>query len=196
MIDKVQRIREEVERLRNLHQMKYQQLDADSNMSLVECGKRNLCNELLLFIDSLQEEHKLKPKFQEGNKIVYVGERKELDTDEHTILYVYDDMYVTTWGKKIPFKFQDDYQLVEEPVSEDLEEAGKQYLERSNPDRVHQITNAFKAGAKWQKEKDFQYLKKECERTKVEEYISWGDMSEEEKAEFFKSNPFKIKKHE
>ena len=27
-------------------------------------------------------------------------------------------------------------------------------------------------------------------------YISWGDMSEEEKAEFFKSNPFKIKKHE
>ena len=28
-------------------------------------------------------------------------------------------------------------------------------------------------------------------------YISWGDMSEEEKAEFFKSEPFKIiKKHE
>lgn len=32
---------------------------------------------------------------------------------------------------------------------------------------------------------------------KAEEYISWGDMSEEEKAEFFKSEPFKIiKKHE
>ena len=29
-----------------------------------------------------------------------------------------------------------------------------------------------------------------------EELISWGDMSEEEKAEFFKSNPFKIKKDE
>lgn len=29
-----------------------------------------------------------------------------------------------------------------------------------------------------------------------EEYISWGDMSEEEKAEFFKSYPFKIKKNE
>lgn len=25
------------------------------------------------------------------------------------------------------------------------------------------------------------------------EWISWSDMSEEEKAEFFKSNPFKIK---
>ena len=29
-----------------------------------------------------------------------------------------------------------------------------------------------------------------------EEYISWGDMSEKGKAEFFKSNPFKIKKDE
>lgn len=27
-------------------------------------------------------------------------------------------------------------------------------------------------------------------------YISWGDMSEKEKAEFFKSSPFKIKKDE
>jgi hypothetical protein len=27
-------------------------------------------------------------------------------------------------------------------------------------------------------------------------YISWGDMSEKEKAEFFKSPPFKIKKDE
>ena len=32
--------------------------------------------------------------------------------------------------------------------------------------------------------------------SKTEEYISWNSMSEEEKAEFFKSNPFKIKKHE
>lgn len=29
-----------------------------------------------------------------------------------------------------------------------------------------------------------------------EEYISWNDMSEKEKAEFFKSNPFKIKNYE
>ena len=29
-----------------------------------------------------------------------------------------------------------------------------------------------------------------------EEYISWSDMFEEEKAEFFKSNPFKIKNYE
>ncbi len=29
-----------------------------------------------------------------------------------------------------------------------------------------------------------------------DEYISWGDMSEEEKAEFFKSDPFKIMNYE
>ena len=29
-----------------------------------------------------------------------------------------------------------------------------------------------------------------------DEYISWNDMSEEEKTEFFKSKPFTIKKHE
>lgn len=55
MTDK-EKIRKEVERLRKIHQMKYQQLDADSSMSLVECGKRNLCNELLSFIDSIQSE--------------------------------------------------------------------------------------------------------------------------------------------
>lgn len=57
MTDK-EKIRKEVERLRNLHQMKYQQLNTNDNMCLVECGKRNLCNELLSFIDSLQEEKK------------------------------------------------------------------------------------------------------------------------------------------
>jgi hypothetical protein len=31
-------------------------------------------------------------------------------------------------------------------------------------------------------------------KAEKEKYISWGDMSEEEKAEFFKCEPFKIKK--
>jgi predicted naringenin-chalcone synthase len=33
-------------------------------------------------------------------------------------------------------------------------------------------------------------------KAEKEKYISWGDMSEEEKVEFFKSNPFKIKNYE
>ena len=32
--------------------------------------------------------------------------------------------------------------------------------------------------------------------SKAEEYIFWNSMPEKEKAEFFKSNPFKIKNYE
>lgn len=97
MTDK-EKIRNEVERLRILHQMRYQQFDANSSMSLVECGKRNLCNELLSFIDSMQEE----------------------------------------------------------PVSEDLEEAANNALERllDKYDLVEtgSCLEMFKLGAEWQKE--------------------------------------------
>lgn len=114
-----------------------------------------LRDDILIYIDSMQEEHKLKPKFQKGNKIVYVGERKEPDTEEHTILYVYDDMYATTWGKMIPFKFQDDYQLVEDPVSEELSTAAVEYERRINWNSFYcglSIIDAFKAGARWLKQ--------------------------------------------
>ena len=81
MTDKVQKIRNEVERLRNLHQMKYQQLDTNDNMNLVECGKRNLCNELLSFIDSLQEEP-VSEKLEEAAKHYLYSN------------ILYDDVYV------------------------------------------------------------------------------------------------------
>ncbi len=55
MTDK-EKIRAEVERLRKCHQLKYQQLDVDDKMCLVECAQKNLCNDLLYFIDSLPEE--------------------------------------------------------------------------------------------------------------------------------------------
>lgn len=58
---------------------------------------------------------------------------------------------------------------LEEPVSEDLENAAKRYTtegdEISGLCVIDEEVVAFKAGAKWQKEKDFQYLKKECEKT-------------------------------
>ena len=118
-------------------------------------ARRVVLKDLLFLIRSMQDEHKLKPKFQKGNKIVYVGERKEPDTEVHTILYVYDDMYATTWGKMIPFKFQDDYQLVEDPVSEELSTAAVEYERRINWNSFYcglSIIDAFKAGAQWQKQ--------------------------------------------
>lgn len=132
-----------------------------SQIAMETCCKEEAYNEVLAILNSMQEEHKLKPKFQEGNKIVYVGERKELDTDEHTILYVYDDMYVTTWGKKIPFKFQDDYQLVEEHVSEELEQAAVEAFKEIVDDERNSFLEIFKAGATWQKEQDKQWLAEE-----------------------------------
>lgn len=44
----------EIIRLRNLHQSKYQQLSTDDTMCLVECGKKNICNDLLSFISTLE----------------------------------------------------------------------------------------------------------------------------------------------
>lgn len=81
-MDKLAKIRAEVERLRHLHQMKYQQLDTNDNMCLVECGKRNLCNELLSFIDSLQEE----PVSEDFKQF----EETYLDKEKDEILCIYD----------------------------------------------------------------------------------------------------------
>lgn len=47
--------------------------------------------------------------------------------------------------------------LQEEPVSEDLEEAAKEYSGKLS----HPLNNAFKAGAKWQEDKDKQTLNEE-----------------------------------
>lgn len=55
MTDK-EKIREEVERLRNLHQIMYQELDCESPKLMSVCAKKNLCQDILMFIDSLQEE--------------------------------------------------------------------------------------------------------------------------------------------
>ena len=75
-----------------------------------------LCN-LDAYIDSLQEEPK--PKFKIGDMVVSESGKyakiESIDTDKY-------------WckgenGMSISFKYQDKWKLVEEPVSENLEEA-------------------------------------------------------------------------
>lgn len=56
MTDKVQKIREEVARLRKSYQIMYQELDCESPELMSVCAKRNLCQDILMFIDSMQEE--------------------------------------------------------------------------------------------------------------------------------------------
>lgn len=55
MTDK-EKIRAKIERLRKSYQIKYQELDCTSPEIMSVCAKRNLCQDILSFIDSMQEE--------------------------------------------------------------------------------------------------------------------------------------------
>ena len=148
MTDK-EKIRKEVERLRNLHQMKYQQLDADSSMSLVECGKRNLCNELLSFIDTLQEEpvscldNGDMPK-ERWKQAVEAASHQRNYRSSKGLTETKDDYFVdgVQWADEHP---------KEEPVSEDLgeyiNELSKQFPELS----FAKLSRIAVRAAKWQK---------------------------------------------
>ena len=63
--------------------------------------------------------------------------------------------------------------LQEEPVSEDLEEASKQYALNNTPwdDCVEEIQNAFIVGAQWHKEV---FIKKACEWLKENLHNYWS----------------------
>lgn len=165
MTDKIQKIREEVERLRNLHQMKYQQLDTNDNMCLVECGKRNLCNELLSFIDSLQEEpvsclDNGNMPIERWKQAVEAASNQKNYRSSKRLTETCDDYFVdgVQWADEHP---------KENPVSEELEDAADKYSNDYNnyfdvivteydgtehmvDDKMF-VKDAFKAGAKWQK---------------------------------------------
>ena len=165
MTDKVQKIREEVERLRNLHQIKYQHLDTNDKMCLVECGKRNLCNELLSFIASLQEEpvskvwHDMIEEAENGRNIIIIdpkdfygavlrkgGTQLKNHNKERYVKWAYIDDIINVTNK-------------EEPVSEDLEQAIDTYLstyfggekEKQEWPFLKKMAIYF---AEWQKQKD------------------------------------------
>ena len=144
-MDKVQKIREEVERLKSL-------IGNNSFLSDYEKGfndgREDICDNLISFIDSLQEE----PKFKTGDRI------KPVDSclgSPRTIVDICNSWYVTDQGT-LDFEFEDNWELVEEPVSEELEEASKNYALNNTPwdDCKDEIQESFKAGAKWQKIKD------------------------------------------
>ena len=78
--------------------------------------------EVIAWLENQGEQNitdKIEPKFKVGDTIEYFGERKELDNEPHTIKCINKDMYITTFGKKISFKYQDCYRIVK--VAEKLE---------------------------------------------------------------------------
>ena len=82
-------------------------------------GDRDRCDELLKAISWLEKQgeekpaDKVEPKFNVGNTIIYIGERKELVADnKYTIKEISKNCYISTCGNKIPFSMQEYYTIV------------------------------------------------------------------------------------
>ena len=148
MTDKVQKIRKEVERLKSL-------IGNNSFLSDYEkgCndGREDMCDELISIIDSLQEE--------------------PVSIDFEQELYkAFGQVKDFTLGMRIAKWFYDMGKKSREPVSEDLEQASKEWLkpqlDKSYADygetKMMELTHfdgyamldAIEFGAQWQKAKD------------------------------------------
>jgi hypothetical protein len=112
----------------------------------------SVCNDLLSFIDSMPDE----PKFKVGDTLKKKGKDYTFIVDRIQGGFYHCDH---GHGAFFPIEEQDKWELLEEPVSEDLEEATKEWSE--NEDNVRgcdyislvRVEEAFKAGANWQKDK-------------------------------------------
>ena len=149
MADKVQKIREEVARIQA-----YTQSD--------------VLKEVLDYIDKVQEEPK--PKFKIGDCI------KPIESSlgsPRTIVDVCDSWYVTDQGT-LDFEYEDNWKAVGEPVSEDLEEASKNYALNNTPwdDCKDEIQESFNAGANW---KEQQMMAKAIDGVVTFDYYDSGD---------------------
>jgi hypothetical protein len=101
MTDKVQKIREEIEKL---HGNPYYMMAVKDVLEILD----------------MQEE----PKFKTGDRI------KPVDSclgSPRTIVDICNSWYVTDQGT-LDFEYEDNWEALEEPVSEDLEEASKEWL--------------------------------------------------------------------
>lgn len=161
--DRLEKVRAEVERLMNeLIQEKKKGFGSDADDACI----LELQN-VLTYIDSLQEEPK--PKFRKGNKVFYLNE--EYVVEDITDHYILRSTRERTSVPVVHIGFgNEDYELrlVEEPVSEELEEVSKEWL-RPQLDKSYanygetkmmELTHfdgyamleAIEFGAKWQKE--------------------------------------------
>lgn len=130
MTDKVQKIREEVERMHNLLPV----MDGD-NISVNYADR--ICTTLEMYIDSLQEEPVSKPIDFEKELYKAFGQVKDF-----------------TLGMRIAKWFYDMGKKSREPVSEDLEEAAYTFVMNNfgNPKESLFLFDqkCFRAGANWQ----------------------------------------------
>ena len=142
MADKVQKIREEVVRMHNLLPI----MDGDN--IYVNYADR-ICTTLEMYIDSLQEE----PIFHVGDTI-----RHKEENDSFKILAIEDDCYKLENNIVVSIAAQDSWELVEEPISEELEQEIDKYVNipdnQGLPDLRRELSDCARHFANWQKEQD------------------------------------------
>lgn len=118
--------------------------------------QKQYSEKFMTLIDSLQEE----PKFKTGNKVIYLNEKYEIaDITDHYILHrVRTAIDGGISVLHLDFDREESMELVEEPVSEDLEKASDEYSENIESDYSNNMFDrcdifiAFIAGAEWQKQ--------------------------------------------
>ena len=167
MTDKVQKIREEVERLYN-QSLADENRQADRGLERaanVSYGKSKACKELLSFIDSPQEEP---VKIKKGCKYRCLSDMVNKDTGN--ISFIGDKIYLAPEDNALVSEENgwlcdtsenaSNFELVEEPVSEDFNEAAWLYYDKNRLpippewDLHKEFIDFFKAGAQWQKKQD------------------------------------------
>lgn len=143
MTDKVQKIREEVQRLFN--HVKDSDFESDS-------GAFYYLKDLLEFVDSLQEEKV--PKFKVGDTVRY--KFNNICTKPRTIAEICGlSHYIDKDGNRMDMAYTDaNFEFVEEPVSEDLNTAAKEYANNITEKIGYrlQLRRAVCFGAQWKEE--------------------------------------------
>lgn len=151
MVDKLEKVKAEIKRrlLPTIRDRRYDEWEEGGNNALIN---------ILSFIDSLEEEPK--PKFRKGEKVIYLNE--EYVVEDITDHYILRSTRERTSVPVVHVDFgNEDYELrlVEEPVSEELEEAIDTYLatyfggekEKQDWPFLKKMAIHF---AKWQRQKD------------------------------------------
>ena len=120
-------------------------------------GKILAFKEILSYMKSLQEEPK--PLFNVGDTI----RNKQWKTATHKIVSMDDKAYYLENEGKVEIAHQELWEVVGEPVSDELEEAAFDYAEACKYEGGEKLlcVEHFEAGAQWQKKKIISYVFKD-----------------------------------
>lgn len=172
-MDKVQKIKEMIERLKDENSIGLCEYDAGY------CnGVGETCDNILKFIDSLQEEQKFK-----------VGDKIKLGEFTATVMEIDEDGYHCD-NAYIPFSVQDYWSTLKEPQcgceidfttkNEDLEEEIENYFSDwlVEPEEYKKYSSIARHFAEWQKQQMKEALQTEYRNDMIEDFKDYMEKKE------------------